>query len=300
MTQSQSAIAPEANRFAKFTVLKVHQNHAQVLQKLKSFPELIEQVNVKQPGAEMVSAISFSYDFWQRFNQNTPDELETFKPLGQGKVTAPATDADVMIHIHSTRPDLHFYVIRQLISDIAEYVTIVDETDAYRYLDSRDFTGFEDGTENPEAEERTEVAIIPEGEFAGGSYMMWQRFEHKLPAWERLSMAQQEKIIGRTKPDSIELDDVPARSHVGRVDLKENGKGLKMVRHSLPYGQVNAAHGLLFAAYCNRLYNFKKLLDNMYGHLDGKHDHLLDFTDAATGAYFFAPSKALLAELEIA
>lgn len=300
MSQPQMAIAPDANRFAKFAVLKINQEAGQVLAALKNLPHLVEQVNQDEPGAALVSSISFSHSFWKQLNQAMPAELEPFEPLGSGDIQAPATDADVMIHLHSLRPDLHFYVLRKLISEVAQWVTIVDETDAFRYLDQRDFTGFEDGTENPKELERQEVAVIAEGEFAGGSYMLWQRYEHKLPAWERLSIAQQEKVIGRTKPDSIELDDVPARSHVGRVDLKEDGKGLKMVRHSLPYGQVGAAHGLLFAAYCNRLYNFKQLLASMYGHLDNQQDILLRFTDAVTGGYFFAPSEEMLAQLDIA
>jgi len=190
-------------------------------------------------------------------------------------------------------------LLRKLLSEVAEDVTVVDETYGYRYLDSRDMTMFVDGTENPKAEKRAEVALIPDGDFAGGSYVMVQRFEHNLPAWNRLNVSAQEKVIGRTKPDSIELDDVPAASHVGRVDIKEEGKGLKIVRHSLPYGSVTGAHGLLFIAYCHTLHNFKAMLESMYGVTDGKTDQLLRFTKAVTGAYFFAPSKEMLASIKL-
>ena len=182
---------------------------------------------------------------------------------------------------------------------IADSVTVVDETYGFRYLDSRDMTDFIDGTENPKDERRKEVAIIEQGELAGGSYVMLQRFVHRLPAWNRLNVAAQEKVIGRTKADSVELDNVPAASHVGRVDLKEEGKGLKIVRHSLPYGSVSGEHGLLFIAYCNTLHNFKAMLDSMYGVADGKTDQLLRFTQAVTGAYFFAPSADMLQSLEL-
>ena len=114
-----------------------------------------------------------------------------------------------------------------------------------------------------------------------------------------MSVSAQEKVIGRTKPDSIELDDVPAASHVGRVDIKEEGKGLKIVRHSLPYGSVSGDHGLLFIAYCNTLHNFKAMLESMYGVTDGKTDQLLRFTQAVTGAYFFAPSADMLQSLQM-
>lgn len=300
MSQPQSAIIPEANPFSLQCLLKVNSQHNNVLAQLKALPELVASLNKEQPGANLYLSIAFSHAFWKKTNQSMPEELEPFTELGQGDTKAPATEADVLVHCHSSRHDLHFYVLRKLLQDISDDVEIVDETYGFRYLDSRDMTDFIDGTENPEGDERRVIAVIPEGEFSGGSYVMLQRYVHNLPAWSRLNVSAQEKVIGRTKPDSIELDDVPAQSHVGRVDIKEDGKGLKMVRHSLPYGSMSGEHGLLFIAYCNRLHNFKVLLNSMFGETDGKTDHLLRFTQAVTGAYFFAPSEEMLADLQFA
>ncbi|EJO2017865.1 Dyp-type peroxidase [Vibrio vulnificus] len=299
MSLAQTAILPEAGPFALYTLLKINHNPAKVLAQLQSLPALVEELNQSQPDAELTLSIAFSKSFWQQLDMAMPAELIDFPVLGEGEIVAPSTDVDVLLHCHSQRHDLHFYLLRKLLSEVAEDVTVVDETYGYRYLDSRDMTMFVDGTENPKAEKRAEVALIPDGEFAGGSYVMVQRFEHNLPAWNRLNVSAQEKVIGRTKPDSIELDDVPAASHVGRVDIKEEGKGLKIVRHSLPYGSVTGAHGLLFIAYCHTLHNFKAMLENMYGVTDGKTDQLLRFTKAVTGAYFFAPSKEMLASIKL-
>ncbi|EGR0391027.1 TPA: Dyp-type peroxidase [Vibrio vulnificus] len=299
MSLAQTAILPEAGPFALYTLLKINHNPAKVLAKLQSLPALVEELNQSQPDAELTLSIAFSKSFWQQLDMAMPAELIDFPVLGEGEIVAPSTDVDVLLHCHSQRHDLHFYLLRKLLSEVAEDVTVVDETYGYRYLDSRDMTMFVDGTENPKAEKRAEVALIPDGEFAGGSYVMVQRFEHNLPAWNRLNVSAQEKVIGRTKPDSIELDDVPAASHVGRVDIKEEGKGLKIVRHSLPYGSVTGAHGLLFIAYCHTLHNFKAMLESMYGVTDGKTDQLLRFTKAVTGAYFFAPSKEMLASIKL-
>ncbi|MDR9826008.1 Dyp-type peroxidase [Vibrio sp. FNV 38] len=299
MSVVQTAILPEAEPFAQYTLLKVNSNEAQVLSELQALPAFVDELNQKQPGANLVLSISFSHQFWTKLDHTMPDELVAFKPLGEGNVTAPASDVDVLIHCHSQRPDLHFYVLRKFISSVETSVDIVDETNGFRYLDSRDMTDFVDGTENPDGEQRRDVAIIPEGEFAGGSYVMVQRFIHNLPAWNRLNISAQEKVVGRTKPDSIELDDVPAQSHVGRVDIKEEGKGLKIVRHSLPYGTVSGDHGLLFIAYCKTIHNFDAMLESMYGETDGKTDQLLRFTHAVTGAYFFAPSQNMLASLVV-
>ena len=299
MSQAQTAIVPDAGPFALYTQLKINQNHATVLDQLKLLPDLVRELNHNQPGAELTLSIAFSRSFWQHLNLPMPDELIDFTQLGEGDITAPSTDADVLIHCHSKRHDLHFYIMRKFLSDAVDNVTVVDETYGFRYLDARDMTGFIDGTENPKGEARAEVALIKDGVFAGGSYVMVQRFEHSIPAWNRLSVSAQEKVIGRTKQDSIELENVPAASHVGRVDIKEHGKGLKVVRHSLPYGSVTGSHGLLFISYCNTLHNIKVMLESMYGVTDGKTDQLLRFSNAVTGAYFFAPSQSMLAELSV-
>ena len=299
MSHPQTAILPEAEPFAQYTQLKIRQNPKFVLSQLQALPQLIAELNQQQVNANLSLSIAFTHGFWSQLNQSVPAELIEFPPLGDGDIVAPYSDVDVLIHLHSTRPDLHFYVMRKLLAEIADDVDVIDETAGFRYLDARDMTMFLDGTENPKEGVRAEVAIIPQGEFVGGSYVMVQRFIHNLPAWNRLNVQAQEKVIGRTKPDSIELDDVPAASHVGRVDLKEEGKGLKIVRHSLPYGTASGEHGLLFIAYCNTLHNFKAMLESMYGVTDGKTDQMLRFTHAVTGAYFFAPSCEMLQSLTL-
>ena len=299
MSYPQSAILPEAGPFAQYTLLKVNQNETKVLEQLQALPTLVEELNMQQPGAELTLSIAFTKAFWSKLDMAVPAELIDFPQLGEGDVVAPSSDVDVLIHCHSNRHDLHFYLLRKFFAQVSEDVAVIDETYGYRYLDSRDMTDFVDGTENPKDAQREEVAIIPQGEFAGGSYVMVQRFIHNLPSWNRLNVSAQEKVIGRTKPDSIELDDVPVASHVGRVDIKEEGKGLKIVRHSLPYGSVSGEHGLLFIAYCNTLHNFKAMLESMYGVTDGKTDQLLRFTKAVTGAYFFAPSSEMLSGLKL-
>lgn len=295
MTHPQPAILPEAGPFALYVVLKVIGDQAAVVRQCQQWHDTLAELNHQQPEAHLRASVAFGKPFWQSMGQAVPDQFDTFCPLGEGEITAPATGGDVLLHLNSSRHDLNFFALRQFLQPIAEAVEILDETYGYRYLDARDMTGFIDGTENPKTlESRGEVALIPDGEFAGGSFVMVQRFVHNLPAWHRLNVKAQEKVIGRTKPDSIELEDVPANSHVGRVDIKEEGKGLKIVRHSLPYGTVTGDHGLLFIAYCNTQHNFKAMLESMYGETDGQTDTMLRFTRAVTGAYFFAPSLEML------
>ncbi|MDD1784167.1 Dyp-type peroxidase [Enterovibrio sp. ZSDZ35] len=298
MAISQPAIVADAGPFALYVLFKVTGSAAAVKSRCGALHQLVDDINATQPGAEMKAAVSFTPAFCKENGIATPEDFQSFRLLGEGDTQAPVTDCDFLVHVHSTRHDLNFFLLRKFVSDIASDVSIVDETYGYRYLDSRDMTGFIDGTENPEGEEaRRDVAIIADGECAGGSMVMLQRYIHRLDAWEPLSLKQQEKIIGRTKPDSIELEDVPATSHVGRVDIKENGKGLKMVRHSLPYGSVSGDHGLLFIAYCHTQHVHRTMLESMFGERDGKTDMMLRFTQPVTGAYFFAPSMDALSAM---
>ena len=82
----------------------------------------------------------------------------------------------------------------------------------------------------------------------------------------------------------------PVTYHLCSVDLKEDGKGLKIVRQSLPYGTASGTHGLYFCAYCARLHNIEQQLLSMFGDTDGKRDAMLRFTKPVTGGYYFAPS----------
>lgn len=298
MAIAQPAILPEAGPFALYVVMKVVGDKRAVLQQCQSLHQSLTMLNEQQADANLRASVSFGKSFWLSLDKGCPAEFDDFRTLGEAEVTAPSTGGDILLHVNSSRHDLNFYVLRQFLQPIAEAVEVMDETYGYKYLDSRDMTDFIDGTENPKTlESRGDVALIKEGDFAGGSFVMVQRFVHNLPAWHRLSVQAQEKVIGRTKPDSIELDDVPENSHVGRVDIKEEGKGLKIVRHSLPYGSVTGEHGLLFIAYCNTQHNFKAMLESMYGETDGKTDTMLRFTNAVTGAYFFAPAAEMLKSL---
>ncbi|GAM59399.1 dye-decolorizing peroxidase, yfeX-like subgroup [Vibrio ishigakensis] len=294
MSVPQSAILPGNERFAHFVLLNITSSHQQVIESLKTLYKSTQQIRADNEQSSIHLAISFSADFWSDIHSASPSELITFPGYGKNNIVAPATDAHVFLHFHSARPDLHFELMQSFLKQVGEHVKIVDEVQGYRYLDDRDMTGFIDGTENPTDDDRATVALIAEGKFAGGSYVMVQKFAHNLKPWHKLEQNKQERMIGRTKPDSVELDDVPNNSHVGRVDLKENGKGLKMLRHSMPYGMVSEDHGLYFVGYCARLYNMDKMLKSMYGEIDGVTDMILNFSQAKTGAYFFAPSESLL------
>jgi porphyrinogen peroxidase len=179
----------------------------------------------------------------------------------------------------------------------------MEEVHGFRYLDTRDLTGFIDGTENPKGKERAMAALIGKEDpaFAGGSYAFTQRYVHDLKKWASIPLPEREGAIGRRKKDSKELSAKvkPPTAHISRVVIEENGEELQIVRHSFPYGAVTQA-GLFFIAYTKDLAVPEKMLSRMFGTSgDGLHDHLMDFTRAVSGATFFAPSLKVLKSLTV-
>lgn len=213
---------------------------------------------------------------------------------------APNTNGDLLFHIISKRPDLNFELARRLMTELGETVEVMDDVTGFRYLDSRDLTGFI-GTQNPKGQARAAVALIgtEDPDFADGSYVFTQRYVHDLKKWATISIKEQEGAIGRRKRDSKELSDKvkPPTAHLSRGVIEEHGEELQIVRHSLPYGTVAEA-GLFFIAYTKDLGIPEKTLSRMIGTTgDGLHDHLLEFTRAVSGATFFAPSLNVLRAL---
>ena len=104
------------------------------------------------------------------------------------------------------------------------------------------------------------------------------------------TVEDQEGTIGRTKPDSVELDDKPDTAHISRVVIEEDGEELEIYRRSVPYGRVQEL-GLYFIAFSAERSRFTKMLHRMFGLSgDGLHDHLIDFTTPVSGSFYFAPS----------
>jgi putative iron-dependent peroxidase len=236
--------------------------------------------------------VGFGATLWQWLEPDAaPDSLSPFEAVeGEGR-RVPATQHDLWVWTHGTGEDVELDVARAVAAALAPIATLALEQPGFVYRDSRDLTGFIDGTENPPVETATEVAIIPDGEpGAGGSHVITMRWIHDLAAFHALSVEDQEATIGRTKPDSLELDPKPPTAHIARVVIEEDGEELEIYRRSVPYGTVGE-HGLYFVAFSADRSRFTRMLDRMFGRTgDGLHDRLTDFTRPVSGSFYFAPS----------
>ena len=245
--------------------------------------------------------IAFGPDAWQQLApQKMPDGLRDFQPINGPKHNAPATQRDLMIWIHGEHHDDVLDLAMAAHAAMTGIGTTELDIPGYIYHDARDLTGFIDGTANPKEDARMEAALVPAGQpGAGGAFVLSQRWVHDLSSFNHLSIEDQQCVIGRTKPDSIELegDAMPAWSHVSRTDVKIDGVAQKIYRRSAPYG-TPTEHGLYFLGFACDLQRFQVQLDRMFGVCgDSEYDHLIDYSHAVTGSYWFAPSAHDLANL---
>ena len=105
-----------------------------------------------------------------------------------------------------------------------------------------------------------EVALIPEGSpGAAGSILLLQKWAHDTSLWESLSVTRQELVIGRMKPDSVELENKPEDSHVASTDQESFGK---IFRRNMPYGTVTN-HGTMFVGFSADQHRLSTMLDSM-------------------------------------
>jgi len=250
---------------------------------------------------EVNSVWAFGADCWQQLAPaSVPKTLKPFAAIGSGQRLAPATQHSILLWLHGNNHSANFDAAMAISSALAAVASLCLEKIGFLYKDSRDLSGFIDGTENPKGRGQQLVALISEGEVgAGGSFVMSQQWIHNLASFHALSQSQQEEVIGRTKPDSIELDDerMPENSHVSRSDVKINGEAQKLYRRSVPYGGV-LEHGLYFLAFSCDIQRFDRILASMFGCTDdGIHDHLTDFSTPVSGSYWFAPSAAELSSI---
>ncbi len=303
MSQPQSAIIPHSGRYGSFISLRLNETVnaiATVRAVGHRLAAMTADITTQYNDSSLVASISFGSNIWQKLTQTVPQQLKPFKTIGQGAVSATDGEADLFFHCHSNAVDINFLLCQNLLAALSDSVTIIDETQGFLFLDNRDLTGFIDGTENPDEEQkRCDVALIgsEDSVSAGGSYVLAMRFIHDLDKWQNLDVPAQENIIGRTKVDSIELNEseLADTAHISRVVIEENGSELEIVRHSMPYGTASGDKGLFFLSYSRRLDIYEKMLAHMYGESgDGLHDHLMNFSHAPSGSYFFAPSQALL------
>jgi len=240
-------------------------------------------------------------DAWDRlFGSPRPAELHPFREIRSGPRRAVSTPGDLVFHIRARRMDLCFELAAQIMARLEGAVATADEVQGFRYFDERDLLGFVDGTENPTGSEAVDAVFIGNEDpaFAGGSYVIVQKYLHNLDAWNRLPVEAQERIIGRKKVSDIELDESvkPTSAHNALTTIEENGREIKILRDNMPFGRPGYGEfGTYFIGYSRSPRTIEQMLENMFiGRPPGNYDRILDFSTSVTGSLFFIPTATFL------
>ena len=303
--QSVDAPLSQAAIFLVVTVAGEQTALATACSVLDGLDDLVKTVGFRDLSGRLSCVAGIGRDLWDRLKPDgRPKELKPFEPIEGPVHTAPATPGDLLFHIRAERPDMCFEFERILLDNLGTAVTVVDEVSGFRYFDARDLLGFVDGTANPTGLDLPASAQVgdEDGDFAGGSYVVIQKYLHDMAAWKRTATPLQEEIIGRTKIDNIEIDDddAPRKSHKSLATIEDaDGNEYDILRDNMPFGRPgHQEFGTYFIGYSRYLWVIEKMLQRMYlGDPPGAYDRLLDFSTPRTGTTFFAPTRATLQTL---
>ena len=262
---------------------------------------LVRGVGFRAADGGLSCIMGIGSDAWDRlFGAPRPKELHPFREI-HGVHHAPSTPGDLLFHIRAARQDLCFEMAAQIVKRLAGVASVTDEVHGFRYFDARDLLGFVDGTENPVeqgARDATVIGAADDPVFAGGSYVIVQKYLHDLDKWNAIPVEQQEKIVGREKLSDIELDEAakPSFAHNVLTNIEEDGEQLQILRDNMPFGDVGKGEfGTYFIGYARSPTRIERMLDNMFiGLPPGNYDRLLDVSRAVTGSLYFVPSADFL------
>jgi putative iron-dependent peroxidase len=303
-TAVSQLVSSPLTRSAIFLVATINsgeENRAKMLSFCADLSGLVRAVGFRDLEGAVSCILGIGSEAWDRlFGSPRPAELHRFREFRSGPRHAVSTAGDLIFHIRAKRMDLCFELATQILARLAGAVTTVDEVQAFRYFDQRDLLGFVDGTENPTGNAAADAVFIRDEDpiFAGGSYVIVQKYLHNLDAWNSISTEAQEKIIGRTKVADIELDDSvkPTSAHNALTVIEENGREVKILRDNMPFGSPgHGEFGTYFIGYSRSPRTIEQMLENMFiGRPPGNYDRILDFSNAVTGNLFFVPTATFL------
>jgi putative iron-dependent peroxidase len=284
------ALGTSSHAYLEFDVLDAKQR-----MKFASTISAIREPRTTTGGVNFV--IGFRPELWRDMVPNdVPADVEGFNKEIRGTegFVMPATQHDALVWLSGSAYDVLFDMARSVVHDLSGMATLAEETSSWPYRHDRDLTGFIDGSENPTLLDALSAALLPEGvPGAAGSVMLLQKWKHKTADWESVTVDRQERIMGRTKPDSIELENKPSDSHVARTDQDEFGH---IFRRNMPYGNVGD-HGTVFVGFSADQKPLSTMLNSMAGLVSGTRDALTRYTQPLTGSYYFVPSVESLKRL---
>ncbi len=252
------------------------------------------------PGSRTSCVLGIGHDAWKKLQlqEPLPKELLNFEAINGAKHSAVSTPGDLHVHLRADNNSICVDMAIEISKVLSAVADISEEVHGFKYWDSRSILGFVDGTENPQGEDRDFFAKVgaEDATYEGGSYLFVQKYIHNMSQWRNLSTEEQEKVIGRSKENDIEMSDEvkPKNSHIALANI---GDDLKIVRDNMPFRNALGEMGTYFISYASKFSTTKQMLEQMFiGNPAGNYDRILDFSTAKTGTLFFVPTLDMLGD----
>lgn len=216
--------------------------------------------------------------------------LRTFPAMANQGIEIPSTPAALWCWLRGSDRGELYYLSKQLEDVLSPGFRLDDVMDAFEYKNSRDLSGYEDGTENPKGEEAVAAAMV-NGEgpgLDGSSFVAVQQWLHDLEYFQSMSQQQQDDTFGRHFSDNEEFDEAPESAHVKRTAQESYDPPAFILRRSMPWVDTTEA-GLMFVAFGKSFNAYESILKRMLGIEDRVTDALFNFTRPVSGAYYWCP-----------
>ena len=279
MEATQAGILADAPRLARHLIFDL-KHGADPTDSLKRLARKVDGESVVAGlGQSLVLALGKSVD-----------GLRNFPTHVTRAVDVPATPAALWLWLRGSDRGELLHHSRELIALLEDAFETRQLIDSFQYRDSRDLTGYEDGTENPEGEEAIAAAILQgagDG-LDGSSFVAVQQWLHDLDHFHSLPQDVQDNIIGRRISDNEEIEEAPESAHVKRTAQEDFTPEAFVLRRSMPWADGKDA-GLVFVAFGHSFDAYEALLNRMTGVDDGTIDALFQFTRPLTGSFFWCP-----------
>lgn len=244
---------------------------------------LIEDVD----GNELV--VGIGAPLVQLFGAEVPN-LKPFSSQMASGISIPSTQSDLWLWLRRGGEGEQFHRMAHLMDILQVGFELAHCVEAFQYSDSRDLTGYVDGTENPTGSDALAAAIQETGGrgLLGSSFVAVQQWQHDFAVFDSMTQQQQDHTIGRRRSDNVELDDAPDSAHVKRTAQESFDPEAFVVRRSMPWRQ-ELEGGLQFVAFGRSFEAFEAQLQRMMGVDDGVVDGLFNISRPLTGEYYWCP-----------
>ncbi|MFE8968713.1 iron uptake transporter deferrochelatase/peroxidase subunit [Streptomyces albogriseolus] len=190
--------------------------------------------------SSLTLTFGFGHSFFARtgLEKQRPAALDPLPAFSSDRLDRARSDGDLWVQIGADDALVAFHALRAVQKDAGAAARVRWQMNGFnrspgataRPMTTRNLMGQVDGTRNPKPEEPDfdERVFVPEqGEpawMANGSYVVVRRIRMLLDDWEKLSLRDQEGVIGRRKADGAPLSggDETTEMDLEKTDAKGN------------------------------------------------------------------------------